>query len=143
MKFQLDTDAECNVVPLKMYKEATGDILFKVMLSMDAIVDFGESKMLLAEYVLQLSCGDTGCTLCCNLADTKVRPLLGQKAFVGMKLIQVLDSDNARHPKTDGYAVFAVNISSIKPLAKSILEMKSPTVFADGVGKLEGENHIS
>ena len=29
-----------------------------------------------------------------------------------------------------------------KPLTKSMLEMKFPTVLTDGVGKLEGEHHI-
>ena len=53
MKFQLDTGAECNVVPLEMYKEVTGDVLLsKVVPSMDAIVAFGGSKMLLAGCVL-------------------------------------------------------------------------------------------
>ena len=61
MKFQLDTSAECNVVPLEMYKEATGDVLLsKVMPSMDTIVAFGGSKMLLAGHVLlPVSHGDT------------------------------------------------------------------------------------
>ena len=53
MKFQLDTGAECNVVPLEMYKEATCDVqLSKVVPSMDAIVAFGGSKMLLAWHVV-------------------------------------------------------------------------------------------
>ena len=73
MKFQLATGAECNVVPLEMYKEATGDILLStVMPSTDAIVAFGGSKMLLAGRVLlPVSHGDTRCTLRCNLADAK------------------------------------------------------------------------
>ena len=58
-----------------------------------------------------------------------------------MKLIQVLELDDVRHPNTVGCAVFAVN-RPIKPLKKRMLEMKFPTVFADGVGKLEGEHHI-
>ena len=76
-----------------------------------------------------------------HIVDAKVRPLLGQKACVGMKLIQVLDSDDMRPPNTEGYPVFVVNRPT-KPITKIMLEMKFPTVFADGVGKLEGEHHI-
>ena len=58
-----------------------------------------------------------------------------------MKLIQVLDSDDARPPNTEGCVVFTVN-RPIIPLTKRMLEMKFPTVFTDGLGKLEGEHHI-
>ena len=88
-----------------------------------------------------VSRGDTRCTLCCNIVDAKVRPLLEWKACVGMKLIQMLDSDDVRPPNTEGCPVFTVNRPT-KPLTKSMLEMKFPTVSADGVGKLEGEHHI-
>ena len=52
MKFLLDTSAECLVVPLKLYKEATGDVLLQnIIPSNDAIVAFGGSKMRLAGWV--------------------------------------------------------------------------------------------
>ena len=45
MKFLLDTSAECNVVPLKLYKEATGDVLLQnVTPSNDAIVNLEVPK---------------------------------------------------------------------------------------------------
>ena len=59
-----------------------------------------------------------------------------------MKLIQVLELDDVRYPNTEGNTVFTLN-RCIKPFTKSMLEMKFPTVFADGVGKLEIEHHIS
>ena len=68
--------------------------------------------------LLPVSRGDTRCTLCCNLVDAEVRPMLGRKACVGMKLIQVLDSDDVSRPNTDGHSVFAMG-QHIKPLTKN------------------------
>ena len=49
MTFLLDTGAECIVVPLKLYKEATGDVLLQnVIPSIESIVGFGGYKMRLA-----------------------------------------------------------------------------------------------
>ena len=47
-----------------------------------------------------------------------------------------------RYPNIGGSAVFAVN-RPIKTFTKSMLEIKFPIVFADEVGKLEGQPHIS
>ena len=143
MKFLLDTGAECNVVPLKLYKEATGDFLLQnVIPCNDVIVAFGGPKMRLAGRVLlPVSRGDTRCTLCCNLVDAEVCPVLGWKACVGMKPIQVLGSDDVSRPNTDGHSVFAMG-QHMKPLTKKRLEEQFPTVFADGIGKLDVEHHI-
>ena len=134
--------AECNVEPLKLHKEATGDVLLQnVTPSNDAIVALGGSKMRLAGRVLlPVSRGDTRCTLCCNLVDAEVRRVLGWKAGVGMKLIQILDSDDVSRPNTDGHSVVAMG-QHIKLLTNR-LEEQFPTVFADGVGRLDGEHHI-
>ena len=43
--------------------------------------------------------------------------MLGRKACVGMKLIQVLDSDDVSRPNTDGHSVFAMG-QHIKQLTK-------------------------
>ena len=143
MKFQLDTGAECNVIPLRLYKKATGDFQLKKITSCnDEIVAFGGSKLKLAGRVLlPVSRGDTRCTLRCNLIDANVHPLLGRKACVGMQLIRVLDSDDMNRPDTGSRPVFAIR-SAEKPLSKQQLAMKFPNVFSDKAGKLEGEYHI-
>ena len=71
MKFMLDTSAECNVGPLKLYKEATGDVLLQSFIpNNDAIVAFGGSKIRLAGRVLlPVSRRDSRCTLRCKLID--------------------------------------------------------------------------
>ena len=143
MKFQLDTGAECNVVPLHMYKKATGDIkLRNVTPSNDAIVAFGGTKLTLkGRVLLPVSRGETRCTLRCNLVEADVRPLLGRKACTGMHLIKVLDSDDVNRPDTGDRPLFAVREAG-KPLTKEQLVKNFPKVFADGVGKLDGEHHI-
>lgn len=49
--------------------------------------------------------GDFGCLLDCHLVDSKrVRPILGKKASLGMKIIKYLYNDQVNHPQTsDGY----------------------------------------
>ena len=88
-----------------------------------------------------MSRGDTRCTLRCILVDAEVYPVLGRKACVGMKLIQVLDLDDVSRPNTGGHSVFAMG-QHIKPLTKIRLEEQFPTVFADRVLILDGERHI-
>ena len=98
--------------------------------------------MRLAGWVLlPVSLGDTRCTLRCILIDAEVYPVLGRKACVGMKLIQVLDSDYVSRTNTDGHSVFAM-VQHIKPLTKNRLEEQFPTVFAGGIGKLDSEHYI-
>ncbi len=139
MKFQLDTGAECNVVPLSLYKKATGDVKLKnVMSTDDEIVAFGGSKLkLTGRVLLPVSRGNTKCTLRCNLVDVNVHPLLGRKACIGMQLIRVLDSDDVNRPNTEGHPVFAVGRGD-QALSKQQLVKKFPKVFAESVGKLEG-----
>ena len=143
MKFQLDTGAECNVVPLSLYKKATGDVKLKnVMSTDDEIVAFHGSKLKLTGQVfLTVSQGNTKCTLHCNLADVNVHPLLGQKACIDLQLIRVLDSDDVNQPNTDGHPVFAIERGD-QALSKQQLVKKFPKVFTDNVRKLEGQYHI-
>jgi len=61
-KFQLDTGAECNVIPIHLYKQAMGDINVKP--SDNKIVAFGGMKLSLrGQVMLPVSRGKTWCTL--------------------------------------------------------------------------------
>ena len=72
----------------------------------------------------------------------RVRPILGRKACLGMKIIKYLDNDQLNHPQTsDGY-VYAHDAPTVPVLSAYQLVKKFPRVFGDGVGKLPGEYHM-
>ena len=72
----------------------------------------------------------------CKLVDYRdIRPLLGRKACVGMKIISYLDSDSLNKPDTGDGPVYVIE----EPLPLSIKQLiqQYPTVFSNGVGRLE------
>ena len=80
-------------------------------------------------------------TLRCHLVEADVRPFLGHKACIGMQLIKVLDSDDVNRPVTGDRPMFAVRDAD-DPLTKEQLVSRFPNLFADGIGKLDGNYHI-
>ena len=81
----------------------------------------------------------------------RVRPILGRKACLGMKIIKHLDNDQLNHPQTSDGCVYAHDhdaptvpvLSAAEPvLSADQLLKKFPRVFGDGVGKLPGEYHM-
>ena len=96
LRFQPDTRAPCNVVPLHLYKKATKDVdLCNVTPRNTAIISYGGTSIpILGKVRLRVWRGDFKCLLDCNLVDSKkVRPILGRKACLGMNVIQYLDND--------------------------------------------------
>ena len=56
------------------------------------------------------------CLLECKLVDRPdIGPLLGQKAWVGMKIVSYLDNDKINKPETGGAPVYALEEG--KPLS--------------------------
>ena len=84
--------------------------------------------------------GDYKCILICKLFDSdNIPPIVGMKACVGMKLIEYTDNDALHKPATRGVQVYAVEDALI---SKAVITEKYATVFADGIGDLEGEYRI-
>ena len=139
----MTTRAECNVIPVHVYKQATGDVMMgNVKPSDNRIVAFGGTKLSLrAQVMLPMSRGKTRCTLRCKIVEADVRPLLGRKVCTCMKLFKVLDSDGINRPVTGDRPVFAVRDAD-DPLTKEQLVSRFPNVFADSIGKLDGNYHI-
>ena len=82
--------------------------------------------------------GDFRCRLDCKLVNQQgIRPLLGCKACLGMKIVAYLNNDQLNRPSTTDAEVFAVDESI--PVSRERLIQKYPSVFADEVGCLEGE----
>ena len=137
IRFQIDSGAQCNVLPLKMYKRATKDVQMNdVTKCQSTILAFGGSRLtVVGEVRVRVWRGDYKCILICKLVDSdKIRPILGRKACVGMKLIEYTDNDALHKPATRGAQVYAVE--------GALITEKYATVFGDGIGELEGEYRI-
>jgi hypothetical protein len=143
IRFQVDTGAQCNVVPLGIYKEATGDRqLENVTPSQTRITAYGGATLpVMGTALLRVSRGDFRCRLDCKLVDHKdVRPLLGIKACVGMKIVSYLDNDHLNKPNTGNSRVYTVEEAGLLAVKQLIDEY--PAVFSEGVGRLEGQYQI-
>ena len=70
----------------------------------------------------------------------KIRPLLGRKACLGMRIIKYLDNDAIRKPATGNALVFTLEPAG--PISLEQLEAKYPHVFGPGVGRLAGKYRI-
>ena len=106
-----------------------------------SIIAFGGSRLtVVGDVRVRVWRGDYKCILICKLVDSdNIRPILGRKACVGMKLIEYTDNDALHKPATRGAQVYAVEGALI---SKAAITGKYGTVFGDGIGELEGEYRI-
>ena len=144
LRFQVDTGAQCNVVPLVLYKKATKDHqLKKVTPARQKITAYGGTMIpVCGTTLLRVWRGDYRCKLDCKLVDRdNIRPILGRKACIGMKLVAYLDNDDLNKPQPGDAQVYTVDKEHIPLTREMIIEMH-PDVFGAGVGLLEGEYHI-
>ena len=112
LRFQPDTGAQCNVIPLELYKKATTDTeLKKVTLSKTKISTYGGSRLhVVGKVIVPVWRDEKKFKLDCKLVDnTSVRPILGRKACLGMKILQYMDNDEINKPDTGNAPVYAMN----------------------------------
>ena len=143
IRFQVDTGAQCNVLPVETYKKATKDAqLSQVSPGKSQITAYGGTQLpVKGTVILQVWRGEYKGRLECKLVDSpNIRPLLGRKACLGMKIIEYLDNDHLNKPSTSGASVFALNDPT--PVSKQQIIERYPKVFSEGVGLLEGHYHI-
>lgn len=134
LKFQLDTGAQCNVVPLHLYQGATGDTkLQKVVPSNAHIVSYGGTRMPVVGCVrLKVRRRDLTCYLDCKIINAPgMRPILGMRACTGMKLVTITDSDAHFVPDKSVHAVTTL-------LNEEEIFSKFGDVFNDDLGLLKG-----
>ena len=109
---------------------------------------YGGSKLTVVGQVrIRVWRDDFKCQLDCKLVDNNgIRPLLGRKACVGMKIIKYIDNDELNKPRTGNASVYAVVSThankTCTSITKETLIKQYPEVFSEGVGKLAGEYHI-
>lgn len=97
---------------------------------------------MIGKALLRVWHGDLRCRLDCKIVDKcNIRPLLGRKACLGMKIVTYLDNDQLNKPSTGTSEVYALS-GGKRPLTLEQLSQKYPRIFSEGVGRLEGEYHI-
>ena len=139
--FESTLVVQCNVLPLKSHKRATTrDVQMNdVTKCQSSILAFGGSRLtVVGEVLVRVWQGDYKCILIYKLVDSdNIRPILGRKPCVGMKLIE--DNDALHKSATRGAQVDAVEDALI---SKAAITEKYATVFGDGISPLEGEYRI-
>ena len=143
LRFQADTGAQCNVIPVELYKKASRDFkLTHVTPAKTTITAYGGTTLpVVGQTRVRVWRGAFRCKLDCKLVDSpNIRPLLGRKACLGMNIVSYLDNDKIHKPITGDATVYALN--DPRPVSKEQLLKRHPNVFKEGVGRLEGEYHI-
>ena len=144
IRFQPDTGAQCNVLPLQVYRKASKDEkLEKVNRTQASLVAYGGSKIKVVGGVsIRVWRNERSCLLDCRLVDSEeIRPILGIKSCLAMNIIQYRDNDLLNKPETAGFSVHAVE-DQLSPVTKEELMLKFPNVFSEGLGRLEGQYTI-
>ena len=95
----------------------------------------------MGKVLLRVRRGDFRCQVDCKLVDSSnIRPLLGRKACLGMKIVSYLYNDELYKPNVGDSTVYTLSEDIL--VSKEVLAKYYPKVFNMGVGKLEGEYHI-
>ncbi len=141
LRFQVDTGAQCNVIPLGLYKKATRDYRLKKITPVNQqITAYGGTTIpVCGTTLLRVWRGDKRCKLNCKLVDQDdIRPILGRQACLGMKIVTYLDNDNVNKPLAGSAQIYAVDDKHASRTREGVIK-KHPRVFGDGVGRLDGE----
>ena len=96
LRFQIDTGAQCNVVPMDLYKKATKDYhLYNITPCKRKITSYGGTSIpIVDKAIIGVWRGDSSCWFDCKIVDqSNISTVLGRKACVGMKIISYLDND--------------------------------------------------
>jgi len=136
IQFQADTGAQCNVLPLAVYKKVTGDSsLSHVIPAQTIITAYGGHTIPVTGTALLKVWRDFHCRLDYKLIDSnKIQSLLGIKACVGMKIITYFDNDDKNRPNTKGAAVFSLETTPYT--SKKHLLKLHPSVSGDAGRRL-------
>ena len=144
IRFQLDTGAQCNVLPIHIYKAATKDVSLKDMTAAttSSIISYGGiHHPVIGQVKLKVWRGTYTCYLMCNLVEGKsFRPILGRRACLGMKIVEVLDNDAIRPADIEENST--VYTTGTPPLSTEEIVSKFPAVFQEGIGRIEGQYNI-
>ena len=108
IRFEVVTGARCNVLPLHIYKKATGDFELKQVTPTNSYDD-GNTPVL-GTVILQVWRGSFTCLLLRRLVESKrCRPILEKSAREGIGVVEIKDFDAIHKLDTSGSQVFSVH----------------------------------
>lgn len=146
IRFQPDTGAQCNVLPVHLYKKATKDHSLKMVTqAKSSISAYGGSQLpVIGQVMLKVWRDNTKCILTCKLVDSDdIRPIIGRKACIGMNIIKYTDNDAINKPQSGEATVYKIcEATDQGEMTKEGILQRFPHVFAENVGQLEGEYHV-
>lgn len=108
----MDTGAQCNVLPLMMYKVTKDYKLAKATLCRSHITAYGgTTPPVIGTVAIHVGRGTSQFNLHCKLVNsTNIRPLLRRCACLQMKLVSYLDNDELNKPDTGNLPVYTIDI---------------------------------
>ena len=145
IRFQLNSGADCNVLPVHVYKAATGDQqLQKVESSAVSLSGFGKQNVQTVGQVLlrvwrEKHIGHKRATESCVLKfelveGEKFHSILGVKDCQKLGLIEVKDSDAINPLPADSRSESQIHTVSEMEVTKDTVKKRYPSVFQDKVG---------
>lgn len=91
IKFQIDSGADCNILPLHVYGAATGDEKLENVSPSDSMLyRYGQvGTKSVGKVIIPVNRGDCKCAQSCELVDgTQFHSILGSKASTGLGIIE-------------------------------------------------------
>ncbi|KAK4296250.1 hypothetical protein Pmani_031249 [Petrolisthes manimaculis] len=142
IRFQIDSGADCNVLPVHVYSEATGDReLRKVSPSNSTLFGYGRvGKRSVGQVMIKVYRGNRTCNLSCELVSGKeFHSVLGYEACVFLDLLEIKDNDKINPLDKNKEMQIHVTQRQRKIENKEDLKQQYPQVFSDcdSVGKLD------
>ena len=111
IRFEIDTGARCNVLPVHIYKKASGDFDLKQVNPTKSSIESYDSGNIpvLGTVKIQVWKGSFTCLLLCRLVESKrCRPIVGKLGCEVTGVVEIKNSDAFRRPDTSGGQVFSV-----------------------------------
>ena len=108
----------------------------------------GSKLQVVGDVSITVWCHNFKCQLDCKLVDkVAIRPLLGRKVCVGMRIIKYTDNDQLNKPRTGSAPVYSLdkpNMTKVTqaPITREALIKNYWQVSCEGIEKLASEYHI-
>jgi hypothetical protein len=99
IRFQVDTGSDVNVLPLNIYKAATGDEQLANVRppTLSNLTAYTGDKVV-GQVQLKVTRFDKRSKILLHLVDDRVRPILGKRDCVALNIVKRLDTDQHRVP---------------------------------------------
>ena len=139
IRFQIDCGADCNVLPVHVYKAATCDFKLRNVVPSETILyAYGQTGNRSAGRVrIQVWRGDLTTHLECELiSGERFHSILGRQACIELEILEIKDNDKVNPVQCiQGQKIFATQKEHI-PISKEGILKRYPKVFNDVVGRL-------